>query len=56
MAFALLMGSNVPLGVSLLNDYTLPQERGIAQSIYAAGVYLGVGMSSLSLLLDAEFG
>ena len=52
MGFALLMGSNVPLAVSLLSDYTMPSERGIAQSIYAAGVYLGVGMSSLSVLLD----
>ena len=50
------MGSNIPLAVSLLSDYTLPKERGVAQSIYAAGVYLGVGMSSLSVLLDEHFG
>ena len=56
MGFAILMGSNVPLSVSLLSDFTLPQERGIAQSIYAAGVYLGVGMSSISVILDNEYG
>jgi len=50
------MGSNIPLAVSLLSDYTLPSERGIAQSIYAAGVYLGVGMSSLSVILDDNLG
>ena len=50
------MGSNIPLAVSLLSDYTLPKERGIAQSIYAAGVYLGVGMSSLSVMLDDSMG
>jgi len=44
------------MAVSLLSDYTMPSERGVAQSIYAAGVYLGVGMSSLSILFDDHFG
>ena len=30
MGFACLMGSNIPLAVSMLSDYTLPRERGIA--------------------------
>lgn len=52
----MLMGSNIPLSVSLLSDFTMPAERGIAQSIYAAGVYLGVGMSSISVLFDGAVG
>lgn len=56
MGFALLMGANIPLSVSLLSDYTMPSERGIAQSIYAAGVYLGVGMSSISIFFDDAVG
>ena len=50
------MGSCVPLSVSLLSDFTMPSERGIAQSIFAAGVYLGVGMSSISIIIDDAFG
>jgi len=34
----------------------MPKERGIAQSIFAAGVYLGVGMSSISVLIDEAVG
>ena len=30
MGFALLMGSQIPLAVSLLSDYTAPSERGVA--------------------------
>ena len=54
--FSAFMASNVPISVSLLCDYTVPWERGLAQSIYAMGVYLGVGFSSLSVLLDEHFG
>ena len=54
--FAIFMGSNIPLSVSLLSDFTMPKERGVAQSIYAAGVYLGVGMSSLSVIIDDSVG
>ena len=56
IGFAMVMGSNIPLSVSLLSDFTMPSERGVAQSIYAAGVYLGVGMSSISVLLDGAVG
>lgn len=54
--FSFFMASNVPISVSLLCDYTVPWERGMAQSLYAAGMYLGVGFSSLSVLLDEKFG
>jgi len=56
MGFALCMASSVPVSVSLLSDFTLPKERGLAQAIFAAGVYLGVGMSSISLGLDQLLG
>lgn len=56
IGFAILMGSNIPLSVSMLNDFTMPDERGVAQSIFAAGVYLGVGMSSLSVIIDNAVG
>ena len=56
IGFACFMGSNIPLSVSLLSDFTMPSERGVAQSIFAAGVYLGVGMSSLSVLFDNALG
>lgn len=56
LLFSLFMASNVPLSVSLLCDYTDPHERGRAQSLYAAGMYLGVGFSSLSILLDEAIG
>ena len=56
MGFALFMGSCVPVSVSLLSDFTLPSERGIAQAIFAAGVYLGGGISSLAILIDLAVG
>ena len=56
MGFAVFMGSCVPVSVSILADFTLPKERGFAQAIFAAGVYLGGGMGSLSLLLDKAVG
>ena len=52
LLFSIFMASNVPISVSLLCDYTAPWERGRAQSLYAAGMYLGVGFSSLSIALD----
>lgn len=50
------MSSNVPISVSLICDYVQPDERGRAQSLYAAGMYMGVGLSSLSELLDTAVG
>jgi len=50
------MSCCVPNSVSLICDYVIPGERGRAQSLFAAGVYLGVGLSSASTALDSEFG
>jgi predicted MFS family arabinose efflux permease len=50
------MSSDVPISVSLICDYAQPDERGRAQSLFAAGMYLGVGLSSLSELLDEAAG
>jgi MFS family permease len=54
--FAIFMSANVPISVSLICDYALPHERGRAQALFAAGLYLGVGLSSLSELLDEASG
>ena len=56
IGFAMTMGSCIPLSVSLLSDFTMPNERGIAQSIFAAGVYLGGGMSGVSIFIDDAVG
>ena len=56
MGFALAMGSSVPLCVSLLSDFTMPDERGVALSLYASGVYIGYGMASLSILFNDQYG
>lgn len=56
IAFAIFMSSNVPISVSLICDYVTPGERGRAQSIYAMGMYLGVGLSSISEILDSAVG
>jgi len=37
-------------------DGLMRKDRGIAQSIFAAGVYLGVGMSSISVIIDNNLG
>jgi len=50
------MSGNVICSVTLLNDYVQPNERGIAQSWFAAGVYLGVGFSSITIALDKALG
>ena len=56
IVFAIFMATSIPYSVSMLSDYTMPHERGLAQSIFAAGIYLGVGMSSLSIFLDNAVG
>lgn len=56
IAFAIFMSSNVPISVSLICDYVEPHERGRAQSLYAAGMYMGVGLSSLAEILDTKVG
>ena len=56
MLFAIFMSANVITSVTLLSDYVVPKERGIAQSVFAAGMYLGVGLSSASIAFDEAFG
>ena len=55
IGFAIFRGSK-PVSLSLLSDFNVPRDRGMAQAIFAAGMYLGVGMSSISLLLDKTYG
>ena len=50
------MSCCVPNSVSLICDYVIPSERGRAQALFAAGVYLGVGLSSASAVLDEQYG
>ncbi len=48
ISFAIFMSACVPISVSMICDYVVPGERGRAQSFFAAGMYLGVGLSSLA--------
>ena len=45
-----------PLSFSLIADYFPPDKRATANSIIQAGNYIGVGVSSLSILLISSFG
>jgi MFS family permease len=45
-----------PLSFSLVSDYFPPDKRATANSIIQAGNYIGVGVSSLSILLISQFG
>lgn len=45
-----------PLSFSLITDYFPPDKRATANSIIQAGNYIGVGVSSLSILLISQFG
>jgi len=56
IGFAMCMSGCVTCSVTLISDFSVPSERGIAQSIFAAGVYVGVGLSSMSIALDNAFG
>jgi len=40
-----------PAAMALITDYFLPENRVIATSIYNIGVYLGVGLASISSIL-----
>lgn len=48
--------SSNPLSFSLIADYFPPDKRSTANSIIQAGNYIGVGVSSLSILLITKFG
>jgi MFS family permease len=54
--FSFFMSACVPLSVSLINDYFVHEQRGRANSLFAFGIYLGGGLSSLSLVLDKQVG
>mmetsp|Transcript_10078 Transcript_10078/g.16995 ORF Transcript_10078/g.16995 Transcript_10078/m.16995 type:complete len:293 (+) Transcript_10078:473-1351(+) len=45
-----------PLSFSLIADYFPPSKRATANSIIQAGNYIGVGVSSLSILLISQYG
>lgn len=53
---ALLNTSSNPLSFSLISDYFPPEKRATANSIIQAGNYLGVGVSSFSVLLISMYG
>lgn len=53
---AILNTSSNPLSFSLISDYFPPEKRATANSIIQAGNYLGVGVSSFSVLLISMFG
>ena len=52
----MLNSSSNPLSFSLISDYFPPDKRATANSIIQAGNYIGVGVSSLSILLISQFG
>lgn len=45
-----------PLSFSLITDYFPPENRATANSIIQAGNYIGVGISSFSILLINQYG
>lgn len=53
---AMLNTSSNPLSFSLVADYFPPEKRATANSIIQAGNYLGVGVSSFSVLLISMYG
>ena len=56
IAYSFFMSACVPLSVSLINDYFAHEMRGRANSMFAFGIYLGGGLSSLSGILNDYLG
>ena len=56
MFFSLFMAACIPASVSLIADYFQHELRGRANSLFAFGIYLGVAMSSLTVLVDKLVG
>lgn len=52
----MLNSSSNPLSFSLIADYFPPENRATANSVIQAGNYIGVGVSSFSILLITQFG
>lgn len=50
--FSFFMAACIPVSVSLINDYFPHEWRGRANSMFAFGIYLGGGLSSLTALLN----
>jgi MFS family permease len=50
--FSFFMAACIPVSVSLINDYFPLEWRGRANSMFAFGIYLGGGLSSLSALIN----
>ena len=54
--FSFFMAACIPMSVSLINDYFKHEQRGRANSLFAFGIYLGGGLSSLSGILNKNVG
>jgi MFS family permease len=54
--FSFFMAACIPVSVSLINDYFSHEWRGRANSMFAFGIYLGGGLSSLTALVNEKFG
>lgn len=51
-----LNAATTPLSYSLVADYVPPERRATANSILSASIYLGISLSSLSILLIKNSG
>lgn len=56
MLFAVLASACIPTSLSLINNYYDHHLRARVNSIYCFGLYFGVGLSSLTLIIDKQFG
>lgn len=56
LLYGIFQSACIPPSVSLIADYYAPDERGKPQAIFAAGLYMGVGLSSISEILDQAVG
>jgi len=56
ISFAVFMSIDIPASVSLITDLYDHDMLGRANSVFCFGVYLGVGLSSLSIIFDDEVG
>mmetsp|Transcript_1212 Transcript_1212/g.2209 ORF Transcript_1212/g.2209 Transcript_1212/m.2209 type:complete len:345 (+) Transcript_1212:688-1722(+) len=45
-----------PVAYSLVTDYVPPESRSTANSLLSSGVYIGIALSSLTILIIKEFG
>lgn len=51
-----LNAATTPLSYSLVSDYVPPERRATANSILSSAIYLGISLSSLSILLIKSSG